>query len=133
MTKKSFISDLKHSIKKHPKEMSYLLLIYFFSSLQGMMIFLYLKKFNPSIFWMMCALVVPSIPACLFAEYSFRKIGYKKPILIAINAFLLLNSTLIVLTNLDFKFLPSFYNYIFILIFIISLYFNRNDSCSCHK
>ena len=66
MTNKIFINDLKHSIKKHPKEMIYLLLIYFFSSLQGMMIFLYLKKFNPSIFWMMCALVVPSIPALLF-------------------------------------------------------------------
>ncbi len=128
-----FIDEIKHFSIKHTKEMVYFLLIYFFSIIQGMMIFLYLNKNNSSQKLMTLALVISSIPACIYTEYSNRAIGFKKPVISALISFILLNSFLLVITNLDYKFLPSFYNYFFLLLIFGGFYFSKNDTCSCKR
>lgn len=125
------INDIKHFLIKHTKEMVYFMLIYFFSIIQGMMIFLYLKKNNHSPVLMTLSLVISSIPACIYTEYSYKAIGFKKPVFGAVVTFILLNSFLLMIANLDHKFLPTFYNYIFGILIIGGFYISKDDTCSC--
>lgn len=86
---------------------------------------------------MLLLLSMPTIPVCIFTEYSYRRMGYRKPIISALNTFVVLNFALILLLNLDNKFLPSSYN-IFIIISGLLLggfgyYFVKGDTCSCRR
>lgn len=82
---------------------------------------------------MIGALMISSIPACIYTEYSHKAIGFKRPVVGALVTFVLLNSSILLLTNLDYNYLPSFYNYIFGLLIFSAFYFTKDDSCSCER
>lgn len=128
-----YIEEIKHFWVKHTKEMIYFLMIYFFSVVQSGMIFLYLKKHNQSQLLMVLSLIISSIPASIYTEYSYRVIGFKKSIRGAVITFVLLNSFLLLIMNLDHRFLPFFYNYIFLFLIAGGFYFSKGDTCSCNR
>jgi 4-amino-4-deoxy-L-arabinose transferase-like glycosyltransferase len=132
------IKSIKHFFSEHKKEVIYFFLIYIFAIIPGMIGFEIARRVFPSEkLLMLLLLVMPTIPVCIFTEYSYSRMGYRKPIISALNTFVVLNFSLILLLNLDNKFLPSSYS-IFIIISGLILggfgyYFVKGDACSCIK
>lgn len=134
---KSFKS-LKHFLTVHKKEAIYFFLIYIFSIIPGMIGFEVVRRTLPSQkLLLLLLLIMPTIPVCIFTEYSYRKMGYKKPIITALNTFIVLNFSLILLLNFDLKFLPSIYNVVFTLLGVLmsggGYFLVKGDMCSCGR
>ena len=90
-----FYYELKHFITKHPKELFYFLVIYFIPLFLSFFIFRFLIVRHYSTVLIILSLILPSIPACLYTEYSYGNIGYRSPAMGALLTFLILNSSLI--------------------------------------
>ncbi len=132
------IKSIKHFISVHKKEAIYFFLIYIFAIIPGMIGFEIVRRvFHSDKLLMLALLVMPTIPVCIYTEYTYRKMGYKKPIVAALNTFIMLNFSLIILLNFDFKFLPPFYNIVLaalgVLIGGCGYYFSKGDTCNCEK
>lgn len=132
------IKSIKHFFSEHKKEVIYFFLIYIFAIIPGMIGFEIARRVFPSEkLLMLLLLVMPTIPVCIYSEYSYRKMGYKSPIATAVNSFIVLNFPMVLLLNLDNKFLPSIYNILIIVLGLllggVGYYFVKGDTCSCKK
>ena len=126
-----------HYLTKHKKEVVYLILIYASAIIPSFLGFLSMLKANQSLGMLLSVLIIPSISASLFAEYSYSNLGYRYSVAHSIYSFLLISLTLINLVTFGFHILPILYVYGLlvgtILILLSGIYFLRNDSCSCAK
>lgn len=127
------LKEIKHSYKFHKKEMIYAFLIYLFCLILQTILFYFLRKNEASLVWIILTIIISSMPTVLFTEYSCKIIGYKNPVKIAFLTFVLLNSSLLFILNLEYALVPEFYNYILGLVLFIGSYLSFSDSCSCEK
>ena len=129
--------SFKYMIKNHLYEMIYFFLIYIFSLFPMFLLFLNLPDKVEHRNLIMACVLMSSIPASLYTEYSFRKLGFVKHKAQGIFTYIALTSVFLLLVNLDYKLFGNILNLsaassLFICIVISFTYLNSED-CSLSK
>lgn len=129
--------SFKYMLKNHLYEMIYFFLIYIFSLFPMFLIFLNLPDKVEHKNLIMACILMTSIPASLYTEYSFRKLGYSKHKSQGAFTFLALSSVLLLLVNLDYKLFGVIVNFlsgsVLFICFVVSFTYLNSEDCRLSK
>lgn len=127
---------LIHYFKEHKKDLFYFVLIYTFSIMPVSLCLLALSKhmdFSPE--FLLAISLSGSVPAGLYTEYSYRKLGYQKVWLSAIwTYFFMVIITMGYLVDVFIENLMAgfwIYFWAFLAFYLLGLIYFKDDRCSC--